>query len=108
SICPFRISDGRPYGALKVLGSATMTLTSEFEELFGGSNKNAWAVEAKTISSEWTASVKSMPNFLFELFLGATVKETAASATGTVGDFKNILDSASAPVLSATTGIATV
>ena len=108
NICPFRISDGRPYGTLKVLGSATMTLTSEFEELFGGSNKNAWAVEAKTISSEWVASVKSMPNFLFELFLGATVTDTAASATGTVGDFKNILADAVAPVLEAVTGIATV
>jgi len=108
NICPFRISDGRPYGTLKVLGSATMTLTSEFEELFGGSNKNAWAVEAKTISSEWVASVKSMPNFLFELFLGATVTDTAASATGTVGDFKNILASASNPVLQASTGIDSV
>ena len=108
SICPFRISDGLPYGILKVLGGGTMTLSSEFEELFGGSNKFAWAVEAKTISSEWTATVKSMPDFMFELFLGATVAQTAASATGTVGDFKNVLDSASAPVLHATTGIASV
>jgi hypothetical protein len=90
-----------------VLGGGTMTLSSEFEELFGGSNKFAWAVESKTISSEWTATVKSMPDFMFELFLGATVTTTAASATGTVGDFANILDSASAPVLHATTGIAT-
>lgn len=105
SICPFRISDGLPYGILKVLGSATMTLTSEFEELFGGSNKNAWAVEAKTISSEWTASVKSMPDFLFELFLGATVQTTAASATGTVGDFKNV---SGETVFKADTGIASV
>lgn len=105
SICPFRISDGLPYGALKVLGGGTMTLSSEFEELFGGSNKYAWAVEAKTISSEWTASVKSMPDFLFELFLGATVVTTAASATGTVGALTNILNSS---VLNATTGIASV
>lgn len=103
SICPFRISDGLPYGILKVLGGGTMTLSSEFEELFGGSNKYAWAVEAKTISSEWTSTVKSMPDFMFELFLGATVATTAASATGTVGDlaeiFGNIVD---------TTGIASV
>lgn len=105
SICPFRISDGLPYGILKVLGGGTMTLSSEFEELFGGSNKFAWAVEAKTISSEWTATVKSMPDFMFELFLGASVVSTAASATGTVGDFKNVLN---ASVLEATTGIATV
>ena len=108
SICPFRISDGRPYGILKVVGGGTLNFSSEFEELFGGSNKNAWAIEAKTISSEWTATVKSMPDFLFELFMGATVVTTAASATGTVDGFANILDSASAPVLDATTGIATV
>lgn len=105
SICPFRISDGMPYGILKVLGGGTMTLSSEFEELFGGSNKFAWAVESKTISSDWTATVKSMPDFMFELFLGASVTATAASATGTVGDFSNVLN---ASVLDATTGIASV
>jgi hypothetical protein len=90
SICPFRISDGLPYGILKVLGGGTMTLSSEFEELFGGSNKFAWAVEAKTISSEWTATVKTMPDFMFELFLGASVSTVAASATGTVGDLADV------------------
>lgn len=90
SICPFKISDGMPYGILKVLGGGTMTLSSEFEELFGGSNKFAVAVEAKTISAEWTANVKTMPDFMFELFLGATVTTTAASATGTVGDLANV------------------
>lgn len=105
SICPSRISNGMPYGILKVLGGGTLTLASEFEELFGGSSKFAWAVEAKTISADWSATVKSMPNFLFELFLGATVSETAASAIGTVGDFANILNLS---VFEAATGIATV
>jgi len=84
SICPYDRADGTPYGVLKVLGGGTLTLSSEFEELFGGSNKFAWAVESKTISTEWTATVKSMPDFLFELFLGASVTKVAASATGTV------------------------
>ena len=105
SVCPFRISDGRPYGILKVLGGGTLTMTSEFEELFGGSNKNAWAVEAKTISSEWTISVKTVDDFMFELFLGASVTATAASAAGTVSDFANVLN---ASVLDAAVGIATV
>ena len=105
SICPFRISDGLPYGILKVLGGGTLSLTSDFEELFGGSNKFAWAVEAKTISTEWTASVKSMPDFMFELFLGASVATTAASATGTVGAMANVLN---ASVQDAATGIASV
>lgn len=105
SICPFRIEDGLPYGILKVLGGGTLTLTSEFNELFGGSSKYAWAVEASTISTEWTATVKSMPDFLFELFLGAKVTTTAASATGTVGQLTNVKN---ASVFEATTGIASV
>jgi len=104
SICPFRISDGLPYGILKVLGGGTMTMQSEFEELFGGSNKFAWAVEAKTISSEWTATVKSMPDFMFELFLGASVATTAASATGTVDGLANVLN---ATAFDAVVGVAT-
>lgn len=105
SICPFKIADGLPYGILKVLGGGTMTLSSEFQELFGGSNKFAWAVEASTISSEWTATVKSMPDFMFELFLGASVATTAASATGTVGDLANVKGTSA---FQATTGIASV
>lgn len=104
SICPYRISSGLPYGILKVIGGGTMTLTSEFEELFGGSNKFAWAVEAKTISTEWTANVKSMPDFLFEVFMGASVATTAASSTGTTDGFANVLGTS---LLDATTGIAT-
>jgi len=84
SIVPYSRSTALPFGALKVLGGGTLTLSSEFEEQFGGSNKFAWAVESKTISTEWTCVTKSYPNFLFELFLGASVSSTAASATGTV------------------------
>lgn len=104
SICPFRISDGLPYGIFKVLGGGTMTLSSEFEEMFGGSNKFAWAVEAKTISAEWTANVKTMPDFMFELFLGASVSTEAASATGTLGTIANVLNAS----VVAATGIASV
>lgn len=104
SVTPFQISDGMPYGILKVLGGGTMTLTSEYEELFGGSNKNAWAVEAKTISSEWTMTVKSLPDFLFELFLGASVSKTAASATGTVTTITNLKGT----LVESATGIASV
>lgn len=85
SICPYSRTDGMPYGILKVLGGGSLNLTAESEDLFGGSNKFAWASEAKTISSEFSVTVKSMPDFLFELFLGAEVSTTAASATGTCG-----------------------
>ena len=104
SICPYNRVDGTPYGILKVLGGGTLTLSSEFEELFGGSNKFAWAVESKTISTEWTATVKSMPDFLFELFLGASVSSVAASATGTVDNTQAIKGA----LIEAATGIASI
>lgn len=85
SICPYSRTDGMPYGILKVLGGGSLNLTAESEDLFGGSNKYAWASEAKTISSEFSVTVKSMPDFLFELFLGAEVSTIASSATGTCG-----------------------
>lgn len=104
SIAPYSRVDKMPYGIFKVLGGGTMTLSSEFEEVFGGSNKNAWAVEAKTISTEWTATVKSMPDFLFELFLGATVSTIAASATGTASALSNFKGTS----IVAATGLASV
>jgi len=104
SLCPFSRVDNLPFGILKVLGGGSISLSSEFEDLFGGSNKFAWASEAKTITSEFTATVKSMPDFLFELYLGATVTTTAADALGTVTSaLANVLGTS---VLSATVGIA--
>ena len=104
SLVPYRRSDKLPYGIFKVLGGGTISLSAEFEDLFGGSNKYAWASEAKTISAEFTATVKSMPDFLFEVFLGAEVTTTAASATGTVNGFENIKGTS---VMKADTGVAT-
>lgn len=84
SMAPYRRIDKLPYGILKVLGGGTITFSAETEKLFGGSNKFAWASESKTIDSTFTATVKSMPDFLFELYLGAETTQTAASATGSL------------------------
>lgn len=85
SMAPYRRTDGLPYGILKVIGGGALSLSAEFEDLFGGSNKFAWASEAKTIASEFTATVKSMPDFLFEIYLGTdAATTTAAAALGTI------------------------
>jgi hypothetical protein len=105
SMVPYKRTDKMPYGILKILGGGTMSLSAEFEELFGGSNRYAWASEPKTISSEFTCSVKSLPDFLLELYLAAEVSTIAASTTGTAGSFANALGTT---VFKATTGIATV
>ena len=86
SMAPYRRSDHLPFGILKIIGGGTLSLSAEFEDLFGGSNKFAWASEAKTISSEFTATVKSMPDFLFEVYLGASTSTIAAAALGSIVD----------------------
>lgn len=89
SIAPWRRSDRKPYGLLRVIGSANLALSAELDQLFAGSNKFAWAAESKTIDTQLTAKVKAYPGFLFELFLGASVVDTAADSAGAVSDFAN-------------------
>lgn len=105
SLAPYRRADKLPYGILKVLGGGAISLAAEFEDLFGGSNKYAWASEAKTISSEFTTTVKSMPDFLFEIYLGASVVTTAAAALGTV---RQAIANVKGATVVAATGIASV
>jgi len=104
SLVPYRRADKLPYGIFEVLAGGTISLSAEFEDLFGGSSRYMWASEAKTISAEFSATVKTMPDFLFELYLGADVTNTAASALGTVDAFANFKG---LTILDAVTGIAT-
>lgn len=105
SISPYSRTTGLPYGILKVIGSASLSLNSDLEELFGGSSKFAWAAESKTVSSELSAKVKAYPGFLFELFLGATVTDvTTPDTDGTVSTITNKYGSS----VVAATGIASI
>lgn len=105
SITPRNRTTGLPYGILKVIGSANLSLNSDIEQLYAGSNKFAWAAENKTVASELTAKVKAYPGFLFELFLGATVTDAGADAAGTVSALTNKKGTS---LQSATTGISAI
>lgn len=104
SITPYNRTTKLPYGILKVIGSASLSLSSDIEQLFAGSNKFAWAAEAKTVNSELTAKVKAYPGFLFELFLGASVTDASADASGTV----STPVAGTGSLINATTGLASV
>ncbi len=52
SMIPYARATKLPYGTLKVVGGGQIGLASEFEDLFGGSNKYVWASEPKTITAE--------------------------------------------------------
>lgn len=105
SISPYARASKLPYGILKVIGSASIALTADLEQLYAGSNKYAWAAESKTVATELTAKVKAYPGFLFALFLGATVTDAAADTAGTVSTLTNVLGTS---LRNTTTGIASV
>jgi len=102
SMAPYRRSDDTPYGIFKVLGGGAIAFSAETEKLFGGSNKFAWASESKTIDSTFTATVKSMPDFLFELYLGASIVKTASAALGSILE---VLVNVSGTTLVSATGV---
>lgn len=105
SISPYSRADHLPYGILKVIGSASLSLQAAVEQLYGGSSRFAWAAESKTIATEMTCKVKAYPGFLFQLWLGATVTDNAAEASASASTLTNFKGSS---VKSATTGIASV
>lgn len=105
SISPYNRADKTPYGILKVIGSASLSLSAAIDTLYGGSNKFPWAAESKTISSSLSCKVKAYPGFLFSLFLGGSVTDNAAEPTASVTALLNFKGTS---VLSATTGIASV
>lgn len=104
SISPYNRTSKMPYGILKVIGSASLALTADLEQLYGGSQRFAWAAESKTINAEMTAKVKAYPGFLFELFLGATVTDAGADTAGAV----STPIAGTGALINASTGLATV
>lgn len=105
AITPYKRSDHTPYGIMKVIGSADLTLSTTLEKLFAGSNKFAWAAEAKTIDSELKMKVKQYPDFLFQLFIGATVTTNSPDSSGTVSGLANVKGTS---VFDVTNGLASV
>jgi len=105
SISPYSRADGMPYGIMKVIGSASLALNADLEQLFGGSNRFAWAAESKTFSTELTVKVKMYEGFMFELFLGASVTTNVAEASGSVTTLTNKKGTS---LVQASTGVATV
>ena len=105
SLSPYSRADHTPFGILKVIGSANMSLAAAVEQLYGGASKFSWAAESKTISADIACKVKAYPGFLFTQFLGGTVTDNVAEASASVTSLVNVKGTS---ILEATTGIASV
>lgn len=90
SILFYRRSDRTPYGPpLKVLASGGVDLPADFEDLTGGSEKFVLASEPKVITPEMKVTTKDYADYLYQLFMGATVTKNAAEASGNVSTATN-------------------
>lgn len=100
---PYNRTTGVPYGIVKVLQGASLSLTGELVKLTGGSNRYPWAIEDGLVTAEMSCKVSEYPDFLFELFLGKAPTLNAAETSGSVGTITNKYGTS---VVNASTGIA--
>jgi len=105
SLSPYSRVDHTPYGILKVIGSANISMQAALEELYGGAQKFSWAAESKTIKAELACKVKAYPGFLFTQFLGGTNTDNAAETDASVSALTNVKGTS---VMQATTGLASI
>jgi len=84
SIIPYSRTTLLPHGVVRVLDGGEISLSAELNDLYGGSNPYPWASEVGKIESGFKFTAGEYPDFLFTLFLGATVTTTALDATGEV------------------------
>jgi hypothetical protein len=90
SFSPYKRSDHTFYGILKVLESSSLSLSGAQVDLYGGSNKYAWASETGQVNAELTLKMGQIEDFMFELFLGKAPTPTSAETTGVVSAVANV------------------
>jgi hypothetical protein len=94
-----------PYGTAEILGDAVVNFAANSVDLIGGSSYYPWATEITDINSEVQMNLKTFPDWVEEVYMGASVTTTAASAiSGTISALSNEKGTS---VFDATTGVAT-
>jgi hypothetical protein len=84
SIAFYNRTSGEFYGApLRVLAGSELNFTGEVIDLVGGSSKFPWGSSEGAITAEVNMTIREYPDYLFNLFLGATATTTALT-TGSV------------------------
>ena len=101
---PYNRTTGLPFGTIRVLGTSSLSLSGELVKLTGGSNRYPFAIEDGLITAELSLTVRELPDFLFELFLG---KAPTANSSESAGSVTTIANKKGTSVVAAT-GIASV
>ena len=73
-----------PIAIAKVIGECAVPFDAETIDLMGGSNNYLYDTEVGAISSEISMTLKEYDGNLMEIFLGGTLTENSAEATGAI------------------------
>ena len=105
SIMFYDRADGSFYGPeLRVLGGSELNFTGEVVELTGGSSQFPNDVAEGKVNAEMSLTLREYPDYLFQLFSGATPVTTAL----TVGQVTAGANKKGTSIISATNGISAV
>ena len=104
-ISPYNLETGEFYGTMRVLGSSTLSLSSEQIDLMGGSSRYPYDSEIGPMTSEMKIVAREYPDWAFELFLGKKPTRTAASTISVVSTATNVQGTS---IINATNGISSV
>ena len=105
SVTPYNRSTGAPYGTARVLGTANVNFAGDMVAVHGGSQRYPWAIEDNVNNPEVAITMREYPDWVWELFLGKSVTDNAAEASGNVSSIANVNGTS---IADATTGIASV
>lgn len=97
--------NGLPFGKVRVIGEAALSVTGETIPLRGGSNPWPWEVENGPFETELTMNISEYSNLTFELFAGRAPTVNAAEPGGFASALDNV---AGTTVADAVTGVSTV
>lgn len=102
-ITPYSRTTGLPYGTAKVLANSSIAFAGSLKEQFGGSARFPFAVEESTISTDIKIAVKSLENWMFEIFLGKAPTHTVTPDVD--GVISTLTNKKGTSIVSATVGI---
>jgi len=73
-----------PIVIAKVIGECTVSFEAEMVDLMGGSNNYLWDTEVGNITSDISMTLKEYDGSMMEIFLGGSLTENSAEATGSI------------------------
>jgi len=104
SVAPYNRASGEFHGILRVLGSSSLSLSTELVKSTGGCNPFPWSVAQGLTTGELSLTFREYPSFVYNIFLGAPATVNSAEPSGNA----SVPENKTGILIEATTGIADI